>query len=160
MTNAENAEKILAEQALSVVMSKWGTEAIAERNALLAENKRLKDELELWKGPTQLPVVGKYYTAPEEMIEQHGWEFFQDFYLRYDKSFWKSYQGPNGMEETYVHQFTAPFKDDNDLWIKFFFETYELHQLLRVEWENEYSGALYVDSNDQEQVFEDNLNSS
>ena len=85
-----NAEKILAEQALSVVMSKWGTEAIAERNALLAEIKRLKDELQLWKGPGQLPVVGKYYTAPEEMIEQHGWEFFQDFYLRYDKSFWKS----------------------------------------------------------------------
>lgn len=35
----------LTEQALSVVMAKWGKEAIAERNELLAENQRLRDEL-------------------------------------------------------------------------------------------------------------------
>ena len=46
-----------------------------ELRKLREENALLKKELDLWKNDCELPVVGEYYTAPNELLQLHGWEF-------------------------------------------------------------------------------------
>lgn len=118
--------------------------------ALRAENERLNKELKLWKGPTELPVQGRYYTAPEWLMEIHGWTFGYETLLRYDASEWDSYTRVDKKTiHIYVHIFKAPYLDDGK-WITFRFETYELHNLLEVEWDAGYNELVrYLDKDDE-----------
>ena len=72
-----NASQQLAETALSVVMAKWGTEAIAERNALQKRVAQLEKEL------FQLEHENKY---------------LRDYYLRYTDEDYDSDEYPEVVE--------------------------------------------------------------
>ena len=119
--------------------------------SLKAENESLKQELQLWKAGKEFPEVGKYYTATDQLLEIHGWEFFGPAVaLRCDGTRWRTLTRDNGTTSAYFeHVFTAPFKyDDNDTcWVKLGFETHELHQMSFVVWE-EFDYITYLDHND------------
>ena len=125
--------------------------------ALKAENETLKQELQLWKAGKELPEVGKYYTATDELMEMHGWTFSILIALRYDGTQWTTVNRTDGTSfKVFEHVFTAPEKyDDDDTgsrtgWIKMCFETYELHQTSPVLWEECYPGTIsFLDHNDR-----------
>ena len=123
-----------------------------ELRKLREENALLKKELDLWKNDCELPVVGEYYTAPNELLQLHGWEFdgyAESMALCYDGTRWKTVSRVDGTEKQYLlSMFTAPYRDDGrESWIVFEFETYELHSLSKVHW-NEFQWVRYLDTND------------
>ena len=126
-----------------------------ELQKLREENRLLKEEVNLWKNDCEVPVMGEYYTAPNELLQLHGWEFDQyaeSIALRYDGTRWKTVSRVDGTKKQYLeYVFTAPYEyceDGRKSWIVFEFETYELHSLTRVYW-NDFQWIRYLDANDR-----------
>jgi hypothetical protein len=124
--------------------------------SLKAENESLKRELQLWKAGKELPEVGKYYFAGEKILENHGWSFDEGVALRYEGTKEKNVIRFDGTTQKHLdHIFTAPYTYDHDDafgrtgWIKLGFETYELHQVIDVEWEA-CPNVIYLDENDRQ----------
>ena len=126
-----------------------------ELTKLRDENTLLKNELHLWKNDCEVPKAGEYYTAPDELLLLHGWEF--DDYagviaLRYDGTRWKTVTRVDGTKKRYFEYiFTAPYTywdEGRESWIVFEFETYELHSLSIVHDWNDFDWIRYLDAND------------
>lgn len=149
-------------QALRVVL---GHAELEELTALRAKVK----ELELWRAGKELPEIGKYYIAEESLIESHGFTFDEGIAFRYDgtqmvdsTTCLKGNQlATKKLDKPYLaHIFTAPYTHDIDDsfgrvgWIKFKFETHELHQVseLEDEW-SAFHHVLYLDENNTQKYF-------
>ena len=144
------------ETALRIVLGVKELEAIT---ALRNELSTLQNELTLWKGGKELPEVGKYYFADENILEIHGWSFEEGVALRYEGTEEKNVTRPDGSTLKYLaHIFTAPYTYDADDhwhrtgWIKIGFETHELHQTSEVIWDEMAISVLYLDHNNQQAV--------
>lgn len=126
-----------------------------ELQELREENRLLKKELDLWKNDCEVPVIGEYYTAPNELLQLHGWEFdhyAESIALRYEGTRWKTVSRVDGTKKQYFeYMFTAPYtyrcEDGRESWIVFEFETYELHSVSKVYW-NDVQWIRYLDAND------------
>ena len=126
-----------------------------ELRNLQNENKLLKEELNLWKNDCELPVVGNYYIAPNELLKWHGLDldgYAEQIALRFDGTQSRTVSRVDGTKKHYLeYAFTAPFTyhddDGRESWIVFHFQTYELHGLEKVLF-NHFYWIRYVDAND------------
>ena len=129
-----------------------GVNELKELKDLRKKVITLQNELKLWKGNTRLPEVGKYYFAEEKLMEDHGWTFGDDDALRYEGTKEKNVTRCDGTTLTYVaHVFTAPYSCNN-VWVTFDFETYQLHQIWEVEWQN-VTNVNYLDKHNHQAVW-------
>ena len=125
--------------ALRVVLSVKEVKALTK---LRKENEELRRQLNLWRGPTKLPIENEYYTADKTLIEEYGWDFGDsDFAMRYNGIKESNYARQDGTVLHCVdHIFTLPYKYEEcnsttlgTGYIKIGFDTHELHQLLLIE---------------------------
>ena len=131
---------------------------IEELTALREETNNLREELKLWKNGKELPKIGKYYFADDNLLETHGWTFQEGIALRYEGTVERNVTNVYGNTCKYIeHIFTAPYEYDNEDdfdrtgWIKIGFETHELHQTREVDWDDfAPNDVLYLDSNDKQ----------
>ena len=144
-----------ARTALEIVCA-W--EEGTEVNRLRAENAYLKAQLELWQGDTTEPVKGKYYFAPKELLEMHGWRFLaEEPALRCEGPRWRQFRRllDGTKVDVYEHVFLAPYEyDDDDYfgrtgWIEFGFQNTDLHQICEVEWDELCHPTRYLNSDDE-----------
>ena len=110
------------------------------------------------------PEVGKYYIAEDSLLDAHGFTFDATAALRYDGiQMIETITTLKGdelvtkeLDRPYLtHIFTAPFTHYTDDpfgrvgWIKFEFETHELHQVSEVEELSAFHHVFYLDENNK-----------
>lgn len=141
--------------ALSALRVVLDVSEVAELRRLREENARLSHELSLWKADTEVPQVGEYYfSGSKELLEFHGWTFYHPLVaLRYEGAQWETVRRVDGTtKDFYRHIFLAPYEYDEDDsrtgWIKFGFESWELHQLCKIDDFKDFQQVVYLDHND------------
>lgn len=140
-------------EVLAIVLG-WHEGTVAKE--LRDEINRLKAELSLWKGETELPKVGNFYFAPDSLFQIHGWSFLAETTaLRYDGSEWRCIERHDGTKlQIYEHVFTSAYEygagdvQGRSGFITFRFTTPELHQLYCDEIQFFSENVRYLDAND------------